>query len=98
MLVGPAITCMVDGAGDQHHSHPGCEPPSPFPIFAERRANLPPFDLPQTKSEKYLIENFSSKDVVLNDGDLQELREIVKTHAPKGGRQTVAASKMYDNN
>ncbi|ORY73847.1 NADP-dependent oxidoreductase domain-containing protein [Leucosporidium creatinivorum] len=54
--------------------------------------------IPGTKSEKYLIENFNSKDIVLDEGDLKELREIVKSHAPKGGRQTEAASKMYDNN
>lgn len=52
-------------------------------------SSLNPLSFPllaQTKSEKYLIENFSSTDVELSAEDLKELREVIKKHAPEGDR------------
>ncbi|GAA6036044.1 hypothetical protein JCM8097_006584 [Rhodosporidiobolus ruineniae] len=42
--------------------------------------------IPGTKSDKYLIENFSARDLVLSDEELADIRKVCVEHAPEGGR------------
>lgn len=40
----------------------------------------------QTRSEKYLIENFAARKIQLSQEELKELREVIDANQPKGSR------------
>ena len=50
----------------------------------------------QTKSEKYLIENFASADISLDQTELTQLRKIIDGNPAMGDRYVPAMQAMLD--
>lgn len=50
----------------------------------------------QTKSEKYLVENFAARDVDLSADEVAEIRKVVEENAPVGDRYPAAHMKSLD--
>lgn len=50
----------------------------------------------QTKTEKYLIENFQAKNIELSEEELKELREVIDQFKPKGERYHAKAMVALD--
>ncbi|GAA5986310.1 hypothetical protein JCM10908_003699 [Rhodotorula pacifica] len=53
--------------------------------------------IPGTKSEKYLVENFASRDVDLSAEEIAEIRKIVEENAPIGDRYPAAHMGSLDD-
>ncbi|GAA5914905.1 aldo/keto reductase [Sporobolomyces salmoneus] len=52
--------------------------------------------IPGTKSEKYLIENFESSKISLNESELRDVRKVIMENQPEGGRYPEAFSGSLD--
>lgn len=50
----------------------------------------------QTKSEKYLVENFAARDGDLSADEVAEIRKVVEENAPVGDRYPAAHMKSLD--
>jgi hypothetical protein len=92
-----------------HHPHPRCAFPSffsfaPFPLrsvhfliptlHTDSFFSLP--HRPQTKSIKYLEENFASRDVELSEDDLKAVREIIENNPVLGEQYNAKFAAMID--
>lgn len=53
---------------------------------------------PQTKSIKYLEENFASRDVELSEDDLKAVREIIENNPVLGEQYNAKFAAMIDRN
>lgn len=52
--------------------------------------------IPGTKSEKYLVENFASRDIELTQAEIDEVRKVIDDNAPVGDRYPAAAMAALD--
>lgn len=50
----------------------------------------------QTKSIKYLEENFAAGDVTLSDEELAAVRNVIEENAPVGAQYSANLAKMLD--
>lgn len=80
------------------HPHPRraslfpCSHALPHPLIAK---HVTPSRL-QTKSIKYLDENFASRDVVLSAEELQAVRDAIEQNPVKGAQYGPALAAMLD--
>ncbi|KAI5475326.1 hypothetical protein MNV49_001630 [Pseudohyphozyma bogoriensis] len=52
--------------------------------------------IPGTKSEKYLVENFASREIELSAEEMKEIREVVEANKPLGHRYSETTQKLLD--